>query len=95
MKWINCDDRLPEDGQQVLVYLHEDATWIEMYGHRVRIAVVAFCKGRVVGEDDRGPIEEQDQHGNNERPYCWDEAGPGQFFGQDVTHWMPIPDAPE
>ena len=27
--------------------------------------------------------------------YKWDIQGPGSYFGQDVTHWMLIPDSPD
>ena len=36
-----------------------------------------------------------DEHDNNRKPYKWDVQGPGSYFGQDVTHWMPIPDSPD
>ena len=32
-----------------------------------------------------------DEHGNNQVPYYWDTFGPDSFFGQDISHWMPIP----
>jgi len=32
-----------------------------------------------------------DEHGNNETPYGWHQYGPDHFFGQSITHWMPIP----
>jgi len=33
----------------------------------------------------------EDEHGNNLVPYCWEQFGPDNFFGQTITHWMPIP----
>ena len=34
-----------------------------------------------------------DEEGNNLVPYGWcANGGPMQWFGQDVTHWMPIPE---
>lgn len=33
----------------------------------------------------------EDVQGNNLVPYCWDSFGPDKFFGQTITHWMPIP----
>jgi len=36
-----------------------------------------------------------DEQGNNRVPYCWyANGGPMQWFGQDVTHWMPLPEPP-
>jgi len=34
-----------------------------------------------------------DEHGNNTKPYCWVNS-PMTYFGQDVTHWMPLPEKP-
>ena len=31
-----------------------------------------------------------DEHGNNRVPYNWETFGPDSFFGQEITHWMPI-----
>jgi hypothetical protein len=31
-----------------------------------------------------------DEHGNNLVPYSWQTFGPQSFFGQEITHWMPI-----
>jgi hypothetical protein len=33
----------------------------------------------------------EDEHDNNLVPYCWIQFGPDDFFGQTITHWMPIP----
>ena len=32
----------------------------------------------------------EDEHGNNRVPYKWEMFGPDSFFGQSITHWMPI-----
>ena len=34
----------------------------------------------------------EDEDGNNLVPYNWNSFGPDSFFGQTITHWMPIPD---
>lgn len=37
-----------------------------------------------------------DVQGNNKVPYCWKaNGGPMHWLGQNVTHWMPLPEAPE
>ena len=37
-----------------------------------------------------------DVHGNNLVPYCWySNYGPGKWFGQEVSHWMPLPEPPK
>ena len=41
-------------------------------------------------------IEAGDEYSNNKRPYRWIVSnGPGSFFGQEVTHWLPIPEKPD
>ena len=32
----------------------------------------------------------EDEHGNNLVSYKWEQFGPDSFFGQTITHWMPI-----
>lgn len=32
----------------------------------------------------------EDENGNNLVPYKWETFGPDSFFGQVITHWMPI-----
>lgn len=37
-----------------------------------------------------------DEHGNNKKPYRWvANGGPMTWFGQEVSHWMPLPERPE
>jgi hypothetical protein len=35
-----------------------------------------------------------DVFGNNTVPYKWDGDGPMDWNGQEVTHWMPLPNKP-
>jgi len=39
-------------------------------------------------------IRAEDEHGNNKRPYKWLNFGTGDFWGQEVDYWMPIPSLP-
>jgi hypothetical protein len=32
---------------------------------------------------------------NNSKDYEWKTFGPKQFFGQEITHWMPLPALPD
>jgi hypothetical protein len=32
----------------------------------------------------------EDEHGNNRVPYNWETVGNSKFYGQEITHWMPI-----
>lgn len=37
-----------------------------------------------------------DEDGNNKKPYRWYANGrPMDWFGQDVSHWMPLPEEPD
>ncbi|CAB5226512.1 Domain of unknown function DUF551 [uncultured Caudovirales phage] len=45
----------------------------------------------IYSDIDRWKIyKKEDQDGNNLMPYYWDTFGPDSFFGQTITHWMPI-----
>jgi hypothetical protein len=37
----------------------------------------------------------EDEYGNNLVPYKWEQFGPDSFFGQTITHWMPIEPLPK
>lgn len=104
MEWISVKDKLPEEGEYVLVYAG---------GFQVaRIEKGISLKERELME--KGEIENPleggwslstgytqhqrskvykacDEQGNNEVPYCWyANGGPMRWFGQDVTHWIPL-----
>lgn len=104
MEWISTIDKLPEEGEYVLVYAG---------GFQIaRIKKGISMEQRKLME--RGEIEDPleggwspstgyiqsrrselyracDEQGNNRVPYCWyANGGPMQWFGQDVTHWMPL-----
>ena len=90
--WISVDERLPEDGDIVLVY------WYNVHCcERDNFSVMRFRKGRTSEELKQADFFRScDQWGNNKRPYDWsDPHGPLSLFGQDVTHWMPLPEPPK
>jgi hypothetical protein len=59
-QWISVKDRLPEDGEPVLVYKERHS---EAYGN---MSTAYYRRGRWFGS-----------------------------IGEVITHWMPLPDAPE
>lgn len=79
MNWIAVNECLPEPNQRVIAYVHEDATQIIIGSKRIRVVAVNFVTDFIGG--------------NNHKPYAW-EDGPMKWFGQDVTHWMPVPESP-
>lgn len=108
-EWISTKDRLPEDGQTVLIF---DGS----------VNVAKFERGISKEEREkmkRGEIDDpihtgwnladgyfevkrsdsygrSDEDGNNKVPYCWVALiGPMTWFGQYVSHWMPLPDKPD
>lgn len=100
MKWVSVEDELPRDGQAVLVRRNQD-NWGTLHTledgseHKIwRWKACQFIRGKVKpGRHE--VIYPEDQHGNNLRPYIWDEFGPGRLFGQDVSHWAAISDPME
>lgn len=91
-KWIPVTERLPEDGQVVLC-LWWNIHCVESDNY----TVMHFRKGRTAEElKDAKFFRGCDQWGNNKKPYCWDSVhGALSLFGQDVTHWMPLPEPPK
>lgn len=108
-EWISVEDRLPEEGKYVIVW--------------VGSAQVARIEKGITEEERQkmknGEIEDRieygwsqstgfmplkrsdlykscDVFGNNLVPYCWKaNGGPMEWFGQNVTHWMPLPEPPK
>ena len=99
MFWVPVDVALPEDGQAVLVRYARD-NWIcdhtlsdGSHHETWRWQAARFVVGRTAAEAEKaGEYRPQDEIGNNQRPYCWEEFGSDELFGQDVTHWAAISD---
>ena len=99
MHWVPCEEALPQNGQAVLVRYAAD-NWLRDHtladGQKRkhwRWQAAQFIRGRSAANARRmGVYRMQDEFGNNQRPYCWDEFGPGSLFGQNVTHWAAISD---
>jgi hypothetical protein len=92
--WISCEEALPKPNQVVIVYAKES--------QMADYSICTFEKGismeerrQMAGTERALRFKAADEHGNNTNPYCWRKFGPGTYFGQDVTHWMPLPSAPD
>jgi hypothetical protein len=98
MSWISTKDNLPEEGKYVLAR-HNLGTLIDRGDQEnVNCVVVKLVKGISKAErkslPDNDPRKTHytsaDEHGNNLVPYYWATFGSDSFFGQTITHWMPI-----
>jgi hypothetical protein len=83
--WISCEEQLPENGEQVLVYRPNPS-------HRVSTKLGNPKSNIFVAEFEQ--IEDRFRSNpNNEKPYTWHNL-PSSYFGQEITHWMPLPVKP-
>jgi hypothetical protein len=94
--WITCEEQLPENDQKVIIYAPKS--------QMPKINICTFVKGiskkereelKLSGDERHLSYYGADEYANNRKPYNWKAQGPGSYFGQEVTHWMPIPDSPD
>lgn len=107
-EWVSTEDRLPEDGQDVLIYDGELGIAKFRRGiskeERERMKRGEFPDPEETGwtlADGYFKVKRSDSYGpadegwNNLVPYYWKQTrGPMQWFGQNVKYWMPLPDLP-
>lgn len=100
MEWISTKDRLPEEGKYVLGR-HNRGSWVDDTDQEnVNCVVVKLRFGISMEERNYLPDSDErkwlytsdDEHGNNLVPYSFHTFGQDHFFGQTITHWVPIPD---
>ena len=88
MEWISVKDRLPEPGEIVLV--HQIYSW-QRFEDGVAVTV-----GRLrPTENGRGPYWEFQYYRPDFKDGTFMDNGiicPGSEY---ITHWMPLPEAPE
>ena len=93
-------DVLPEPNQYVLAHLTH-GNWVDgedPTGNRYWV-VVKFVRGISLEQRERLPDDDPqkyafrncDAFGNNVEAYCWEEFGPGHFFGHEVDFWSELP----
>lgn len=94
--WIPCDEQLPENGQQVIIYTTIKGKSINICTFKRGISAKEREELKLSGDERWRSFSGADEYANNRKAYNWVGAyGPGSYFGQDVTHWMPIPDSPD
>lgn len=83
-KWISVKERMPQKGEKVLLYIPEREGCDQ---HGMRIGEVGKVEGDPKGEHNlwRRPMPGSD----------WRVSGWSYFEEPIVTHWMPLPEAPE
>ena len=92
--WIPLSELTPEHKQLIIVYAPNS--------QMNKVNICQFLKGiskeerqEMSGSERARTIQFGDEDGNNKRPYAFKvHMGPGQYFGQEVTHWMPLPAKP-
>lgn len=97
--WISCKDKLPEEDKCVIGY-YGRGNWIDDNNPiMINYVLVQLRKG--ISQEERNLLSDFDdrkrefQFGdeakNNLTPYAW-EGAPGNYHGQDITHWHPLPE---
>ena len=108
-EWISVEERLPEEGKYVIVWVGS-AQVARIEKGITEEDRQKMKNGEVEDRIEYGwsqstgfmPLKRSnlykacDVHGNNRVPYCWKaNGGPMEWFGQNVTHWMPLPEPPK
>lgn len=108
-EWISVEDRLPEENVAVLIW-SEIISIAKLEKGITKAEREAMKRGEIEDPEDRAwnlsngwfwikrsdAIRSCDEWGNNLKPYCWEVVGGvGQYFGQDVKYWMPLPEKPD
>ena len=108
-EWISVKERLPEEGKYVIVWVGS-AQVARIEKGITEEERQKMKNGEIEDRIEYGwsqstgfmPLKRSDLYkscdvfGNNLVPYCWKaNGGPMEWFGQNVTHWMPLPEPPK
>lgn len=86
--WIDISVQLPANDQRVLAFVPGNKVFLpgKDLAFEIReVIVLRFCENYFVDQP-----EKRDKHGVH---FWGGEGGSNRFFGE-VTHWCPMPDAP-
>ena len=108
-EWIPVTERLPEDGEAVLIW--SGGCHVATFEKGITEEERRQMKNGELPDPEEtgwtlstgyfttkrsGTYTRADVFGNNKVPYCWNGVNsPMNWFGQDVTHWMPMPQPPK
>lgn len=108
-KWIPVNERLPKENEYVLIWcgsvqvarIEKGISEKEREAMRRGELPDPVIRGWSLADGWKGTKRSSvytfgDVYGNNIVPFAWKaNGGPMQWFGQDVTHWMPLPEQPK
>ena len=80
--WISCDEQLPDENEFILGYC---GPYNEIQKSAPHCDVVRLT---------RLQTPESSYSSNNKKDYEWKTFGPKTYFGQEISHWMPLPQVP-
>ena len=85
--WIDCEQRLPSNGQRVLAVVPGNEVLLPgKASFEMRdVIVLRFMENFFSAQSDRA-----DSHGR----HFWSGEGSSNQYFKAVSHWMPMPEAP-
>lgn len=108
-EWISVEERLPEENVYVLIAVGNSiqvARIIKGISEEEREKMkngelpdpeeLCFAADKIITLRRSQLYRSGDVWGNNLVPYYWKaNGGPMEWFGQNTTHWMPLPEPPK
>lgn len=107
LPWISVNDRMPEEETYVLVWYgaYAVAKLVRGISEEERMAMkrgeiddpietVWSASSGYVTQFRSSLYKSCDVFGNNTLPYMWVIPTGGTLYGQNVTHWLPLPASP-